>query len=428
MLTLLECSVTGEGGSYAFCDTDSMAIVSSRNGGLIPCPGGQERGERGRECVRALPWSEVERISRRFEALNPYDRTIVPGSILRAESENFDPETGEQRELTCYSISAKRYCLYVLDSSGAPKLVKWSEHALGGFYRNPLDPDREDQRRGKRDWTRDVWEEIVRTDVFGLPSKEAPWLDRPALSQFSTSHPRLLRPFAALNEGRRYAEQIKPHGFLLVAHVAPGGYPVGSDPKRFALIAPYEPDPRRWQHLPWRNVYDPSGPTYRLGRSPIERSGIPLPPGVVSAKTYRGVLEAYRVRPEAKSLGADGGPCRRETTGLLSRRPVRALSIAHVGKEANLLEEVAAGVIAGESDVLVEYRGLRDDEWERVVLPVLREMNVRKTAVEAGISPSTLTRIRAGTRPRHDTRVRLLQSLPSSHELIWTDKDENRAR
>jgi len=409
MLALLECSVTKAGGSYAFCDTDSMAIVASKAGGLVPCPGGPEIDSQGRECVRALPWSEVERISERFEALNPYDCSLVPGSILRAEPENFDPETGEQRELACYSISAKRYCLYVLDSSGAPKLVKWSEHALGGFYLNPLDPDKEDQRRGKRDWTREVWEEIVRTDVFGLPSREAPWQDRPALSQFSASHPRLLRPFKTLNEGRPYAEQIKPHGFLLVAHVAPGGYPIGVDPKKFALVAPYEPDPRRWQDLPWRNVYDPTGHTYRLGRSPIETGGIALPPGVVGVKTYRDVLDAYRVRPEAKSLGPGGDPCRRDTLGLLSRRPVRALSITHVGKEANLIEEVAAGVVSGEEDVLVEYRKASDDEWDRTILPVLREMNVRETAAAAGISPSTLTRIRAGAQPQYKTRLRLAE-------------------
>ena len=404
MLALLECSVTEAGSSYAFCDTDSMAIVASEKGGLVPCSGGSEIDSQGGECVRALPWSEVTRISEQFEALNPYDRSLVPGSILRAEPENFDPETGEQRELVCYSISSKRYCLYVLDSSGAPKLVKWSEHALGGFYLNPLDPDTEELKRKKHGWTRDVWEEIVRTDVFGLPPREAPWLDRPALSQFSASHPRLLRPFKGLNEGRPYSEQIKPHGFLLVAHVAPGGYPIGADPKRFALVAPYDPDPRRWQLLPWRNVYDPAGSTYRLGHSPIETGGIALPPGVVGVKTYRDVLEAYRVRPEAKSLGPDGQPCGRRTVGLLSRRPVRALSITHVGKEANLIEEVASGVVSDEEDVLVEYKKVSDEEWERVFLPALREMNVRETAAAAGVSPSTFTRIRAGARPHEATR------------------------
>jgi hypothetical protein len=38
MLGLLERCVTDLGGSYAMCDTDSMAIVATTDGGLIPCP------------------------------------------------------------------------------------------------------------------------------------------------------------------------------------------------------------------------------------------------------------------------------------------------------------------------------------------------------------------------------------------------------
>lgn len=66
MLMLLERCVTDAGGSYALCDTDSMAIT--------------------------LPMQKVRRIVKRFEALNPYDRSIVPASILKIEEENFDAE------------------------------------------------------------------------------------------------------------------------------------------------------------------------------------------------------------------------------------------------------------------------------------------------------------------------------------------------
>jgi hypothetical protein len=47
--------------------------------------------------------------------------------------------------------------------------------------------------------------------------------------------------------GRPYTDQIKPANFLLVAHVAPGGYPTNADPEGFTLIAPYEPDPHAWE-------------------------------------------------------------------------------------------------------------------------------------------------------------------------------------
>ena len=42
MLAMLERCVTDLGGTWAFCDTDSMAIVATDEGGLVPCPGGPE--------------------------------------------------------------------------------------------------------------------------------------------------------------------------------------------------------------------------------------------------------------------------------------------------------------------------------------------------------------------------------------------------
>ena len=40
MLALLERSGTDLGGTYGMEDTDSMAIVATEQGGLIPCPAG----------------------------------------------------------------------------------------------------------------------------------------------------------------------------------------------------------------------------------------------------------------------------------------------------------------------------------------------------------------------------------------------------
>ena len=51
MLAILETLVTERGGTWAFWDTDSMAIVATEHGGLIECPGGPER-DQGRRCVR----------------------------------------------------------------------------------------------------------------------------------------------------------------------------------------------------------------------------------------------------------------------------------------------------------------------------------------------------------------------------------------
>jgi len=56
MLALLEREVTKAGGTYALCDTDSLAIVSTTTGGKVACP-----NEHGRS-IKALSRREVERI------------------------------------------------------------------------------------------------------------------------------------------------------------------------------------------------------------------------------------------------------------------------------------------------------------------------------------------------------------------------------
>jgi hypothetical protein len=133
MLTLLERVVTDRGGSFAFCDTDSMAIVASADGGLVPCPGGHHRMPEGMAAVRALTWGDVEGIVERFAALNSYDRSVVPGSVLEVEKVNFDPDTKARCQLWCYAISAKRYALFMHGASTMPVVVDdgYSEHGLG---------------------------------------------------------------------------------------------------------------------------------------------------------------------------------------------------------------------------------------------------------------------------------------------------------
>ena len=67
MLSLLEKCLTDLGGTFAMEDTDSMAIVATQHGGLVPCPGGPLHLPDGRPAVRALSWDQVEQIAKKFE-------------------------------------------------------------------------------------------------------------------------------------------------------------------------------------------------------------------------------------------------------------------------------------------------------------------------------------------------------------------------
>jgi hypothetical protein len=71
MLALLEHCVSELGGTYAMEDTDSMAIVATERGGLVPCKGGVHRMKGGQEAVKALSWKEVSRDIRSFRTAQP---------------------------------------------------------------------------------------------------------------------------------------------------------------------------------------------------------------------------------------------------------------------------------------------------------------------------------------------------------------------
>ena len=45
-------------------------------------------------------------------------------SILKIERDNYEPETGKQRQLYCLAISSKRYALFLRDEHGNPVLLQ----------------------------------------------------------------------------------------------------------------------------------------------------------------------------------------------------------------------------------------------------------------------------------------------------------------
>jgi hypothetical protein len=397
MLAMLERCVTDLGGTYALCDTDSMAIVATPVGGLVPCPGGPARLKRN-PAIRALTWAQVRAIQARFNALHPYDRSLVPDDVLELETINNDAN-GQQRQLFCLAISSKRYVLYARDAAGEPELVKWSEHGLGHLL-NPTDPDSED-----RDWMRQLWEGLVR-DALGLPHTWPPWLDRPALSRITITSPELLRPFADVNRGKPFEAQIKPFNFLLTAHMRPFGHPDDVDPEHFQLFAPFETDATKWEGMGWVDRY--SGKAYR-----ITTWGSTGGAGYARVQTYRDVLGDFRHHPEAKSADASGRPCDRQTTGLLQRRHVRSLPalLTYVGKESNKLEAVEEGLEHDVDEIVTEYADLRRDSWRELVVPVLRKIPSKQLAQAAGVSERSIRKIRnERSRPNVLHREKLVQA------------------
>lgn len=409
MLALLEHTVSGLGGTYAMEDTDSMAIVATERGGIIPCAGGKFRAEGGEAGIRALTRKQVDQIVAKFEALNPYDRKVVPGSVLKMEDDNFDLRTGERRQLYCLAISAKRYALFLKPKTGKPQLLRegvnnkkdrWSRHGLGHLL-NPSDPEASD-----RNWTGAVWDLIVRRSL-GLKVRNLKFAHLPAIGRTTVSTPTLMKCLESLNAGKPYSDQIKPFNFLQTCHVNPFGHPNGVNAEKFHLISPYDPDPRKWLEKEWIDQH--TGKRFR-----ITTRGHCGSQQTARVKTYGDVVTEYEFHPEAKCADGSGEACQRQTIGLLQRRHVKIDQIKCIGKESNSLEDVDAGLLHSEKNAYTEYVDPKRDEWTTKIQPALKKVSLSVLVRECGerLSRRELIELRAGrSRPHRKTQELLVQVL-----------------
>jgi hypothetical protein len=306
LLAMLEKMVTDAGGTYLMCDTDSMAIVASKRGGLVPCQGGPHRLDDGREAIQALPWAQVRHIVGKFEQLNPYDRNIVPGSILNIVEEiNFD-RAGSQREVYGIGISAKRYSLYA-KSGKKLKLIKVSEHGLGLYYR-PIEG--RDHDCDTSVWIKEGWQWLLQC-ALGLPSKLPDWFDVPVMRRVAISTPNVMAALRKLDPA-----QARPYNFAL----SPMLVNLTSEP--VTLLGSFVKDSARWSRMRYINIHD--GTTHTLSPSTLLAVG----------QTFEMVFAQYWQHPESKSLGPDGMHCSSDTRGLLQRCPVTAAAtFCLIGKE-----------------------------------------------------------------------------------------------
>ncbi|HUN77258.1 MAG TPA: hypothetical protein VMU40_22300 [Steroidobacteraceae bacterium] len=325
MLGIAEKLTLDLGLDWAFCDTDSLAIMR---------PAGLSRDELHRRAQKVVDW---------FIPLNPYK---TPGSILKIEDLNRGIGSDKMEPLYCFAISAKRYALFNFDESNRPVLRKASAHGLGHL----LDPYPESdappdippnsvplKEMGVRRWQYDFWYKIVEAALLGHAEKVLrdwhPALQRPAAIRYTASSPALLNWVSRWNEGRPYREQIRPFGFLLsfmprtgihapfspepIDVLRPGRPPAAEAP---APIAPYDIDPTR----ALTKVFD------RLTGKAVDPDQL---------KTYAEVLEWYHLSPEDKFANGDSWD-----QGRTERWHVVAIGLVWIGKEANRIGE------SGEAD------------------------------------------------------------------------------
>ena len=394
LLAMTEACVTDKKGTYLFCDTDSLSIVSSKNGGSLNIP--------GCEGQRILTWAEVEKIANRFKSLNPYNQKAVRGSILNLVDANFvDSDTARpQRQLYGYSIATKRYALYEKTGKSNITIVDPKAHGIGFLY-----PPLNSPKNWAKDvplWIYELWEYIVR-GALNLPRKPPSWLDIPQMMRLTITTYNVLE---MLGEW----EIARPYNFLLLPMVDPlfgyAFYRQSND--EVLLVCPFSSKQNEWLALECVNVHD--GKKYKM--LDCKKTNEDIPYNVVFPSQFAHLIMQYQQHPEAKSLAPDGTPCKADTKGLLKRAHVIAGEIRYVGKETDRKWE-EGGEISILEFAAAEYgrkgRVVASEELKRAI----QKIGINRCARESGFDRKNfirkLVRDMPVKRNSYDEFVRWLQ-------------------
>jgi len=391
MLAIAERLAEDSGISWAFCDTDSMALAK---------PKGMGRRDFLERARTVREW---------FSALNPYDKKA---SLFELEDANYRIEDGKLTDkpepLYVLAISTKRYALFNLDKRGRPLLRKISAHGLGHL----LPPYGEDQAPSAipdpivplaeleaERWQHDLWYRIIEAAFGDTPEQvrlvDLPGFERPAVSRYAATTPKLLRWFNRHNEGKSYGERVKPFGFLLSYQT--GALPFAGD------------------HLP-RPVSAYDGDLRKASEGCFDReTGEPVSQDQL--KSYHEALAQYHLHPESKFHNGDY-----THRGFTRRRHIRATATGYIGKEANRWEEQLH--LGLDLKAQIEY-GLSPEGRERALDAARGVADIfgqRQLAAAAGVSLSELSTVLLGKRcPSSSTLAKLCMAVS---RLRRSERDE----
>jgi hypothetical protein len=380
LLAMLERCVADTEGTYLFCDTDSLCIVSSQKSEPLRIAGA--------DGLRTLSWDEVQDIVDRFERLNPYDRRYIEGSILSlVKANHVDSDSSKpRRQLYGYSVSSKRYVIYEKTGRGDIKVVEPKAHGLG--Y---LAAPKEEKEGEEGNWIAEAWDWLLRSEL-GLKCTAPSWSGIPAMMPIVISTPNILQRL-----------DPRPFSFLLLPQVdSSGGHPADVDNSRFTLVTSFTSRRSEWLGSECINIFD--GKLYQLALEQTAQLDKVIP------RTYAHVLYLYTKHPEAKSLSPDGTLCTCDTRGLLQRSSVATASRRYVGKETDRRWE------QGEDLSLVEFTSSEYQQSKQVVAGAdirqdILKFGIRKLERDTGVSHHTLEKILRSEPVRRRTLAKIATGL-----------------
>jgi hypothetical protein len=367
MLAMLERSVTDAGGTWAFADTDSMAIVASPTGDPLVTDTG---------AIPVLTYAQVDDIQTRFDTLNPYDPRVAPGiHILKREHDD------DVRQLWAYGIAAKRYALFRFRPDDSIEVLPGDgrkEHGLGAFMRpatgrnraNEYDTDTEPEK-GKREHVTELWRFLIER-ALGRNPIEPSWFDQPVMCKVALTSWVGYQLFRSMNDGRKYSDTIKPYSFVMSPVLNDIAVKLGRD---IRLMAPLRSDPADWITSKYINVNTPErGAVYEITGSReystapgVTDDGMPTAPLLV--KTWGDLVYQFDIHPEVKYCDSAGNTCGPHTRGLLYRHHLTIGWIDYISKESSRL--TSAEKTLPDPDNQPFTYAATEDRFREVVIPVL---------------------------------------------------------
>ena len=264
-----------------------------------------------------------------FQPLNPYSINLP---LLKVDNE----------EVWFYGISSKRYALYQFENGVITFLEgerSFKLHGLGHLT-NPFP-------KSQTDWQSAIWRDILK-HYYGLMSSldiEEKYSQFYAIAKMTISTSHILDRFKLLNEGREWFEQIKPFNFVLV------GFQVRRDGKKpVKALSPYSQDPQIIVNEPFID--------YETGM---------IKQGLQYYKPLSKTILQYIDHPEFKFEGE---------IGQLERRHLHVSEIAHIGKEANNIED--------EPLESANVQVFRNEEKERLRFVEMRQCDAERAGINRG--------------------------------------------
>jgi hypothetical protein len=371
MLGLAHSLVYDRGGSVAFGDTDSLAVVATRTGrdtDVRTTAGEIDEGTKG-VTLKTLSWTEVAEITRAFEKLNPYDDRVMPGSILSLTDENFsDKGRTQQQELTTLCLSSKRYCL-----KANSEVVEYKETALGAIM-SPLETASGDDRRDAPDrWIEAAWQAIAFAfDEGVIPADKFPWISLPRVRQLAVTSPHVMKNLRVFNQGNPREQQIRPFNFFIATSANFYDRTLKYKSKKGQdVVAPFERDPAKWAFLDW--VSTETGET--VNHDNLE-----------SFITINSFLTAYGRHASKEWLDATGRVSDHHSYGLMERRPVRDGDLYLLTKASlDLGDSAETAFVEDQGEAFAVNPG---DAWKNVVVPALRIIGLENVITACAVKPA----------------------------------------